>query len=86
MAVNGDRTNYVSLWNVSDMTSEDQKLDAALRAQVWPGFPVNPVQPNPIHTEMRLYRPQVRPMRSFGGRRVGRKNGYTSLSNYNNMP
>jgi len=86
MAVNGGLLDYVLLWDVSDMTSQDLKVAAAREAQRWPGPPVNPISPNPIPIDMAYYRPPVKPMPPLGGRDTRRGGGYVSLTNYNNLP
>ena len=61
-----------------------------MEARDWPGFPVDPINPNPIHVDfdkmnLKKIRADIPPL---GGRRT-RRGGppkYVSLSNYNNIP
>lgn len=81
---------YVLLWDVSDHSTIESKTNAFEEAMQWPGFPQDPISPNPIHVDiekvgMKMVKSNVPPL---GGRKTRRGTPplYTSLSNYNNLP
>lgn len=86
MIVHGSYYNYVLLQDVSDDSTTMAKVNAFLSAGEWPGFPKDPISPNPIPVNVGNYTPTVRPVPALGGRRVQRGRGYISLANYNNLP
>ena len=82
--------SYVLLWDISDRSTTETKVKAFHQAETWPGPPVDPIDPNPIHVNPKNigFGPKVKPTPSLGGRRTrrGEPPSYVSLSNYNNLP
>ena len=78
--------NYQRLWTVEDQTSMQQQMIYQQQAEVWPGFPVNPIEPNPINVQAGNFIGYTRPVPPLGGRHTERGKGYVGLSNYNNLP
>jgi len=83
---NGGMRDYVSLWSVEDHTPTFIKTQATKEAEMWHGFPSNPIAPVPIPVQTGKYIRKVRPTPPLGGRKTTRGGGYSSLSNYNNIP
>jgi len=86
MAAHGHTLDYVLLWSVSDNDPGWIEPNAIQKAGVWPGFPANPIQPNPIDVDTKKYVQNFPPMPPLGGRKTKRGQSYVSLSNYNNLP
>ncbi len=84
--------DYVLLWDVVDRTFETTKQDALVDASKWPGYPKDPIKPNPIDITKGIqnYAPfygQNIPDYPLYGRNSSRTyGGYASLSNYNVIP
>jgi len=78
---------YVLLWNAIDRTFEDVKQRSIQDASEWPGFPKDPIRPNPIENTGGVRLPVV-VERPLGGRKSSRTagGGYVSLANYNVIP
>lgn len=82
-----DSHAYLFLWSCEDDTTDSQRLSAMSQGSRWPGFPANPVEPNPIKVHVADYLRPIEPTPSLGGRKTSRrKGGYAGLSNYNNIP
>ncbi len=85
-------STYVLLWDAIDRTFEITKQNALADASKWPGYPKNPIQPNPIDISigMQNYAPYYGkniPDAPLYGRDTSRTyGGYASLSNYNVLP
>lgn len=78
--------NYRRLWTVEDRTPMELEMVYQRQAEVWPGFPVHPIEPNPIDVTAGEFIGYTRPEPPLGGRHTERGKGYCSLSNYNNLP
>ena len=78
---------YVLLWNAIDRTFEDVKQRSIQDASEWPGFPKDPIRPNPINNTEGVRLPIVVD-KPLGGRTSSRTagGGYASLANYNVLP
>jgi hypothetical protein len=84
---------HILLWDVIDRTFETTKEDALADATSWPGYPKNPIDPNPININYGIqnYAPfhgKNIPDYPLFGRKTSRaqNGGYVSLSNYNVLP
>lgn len=86
MAARGSYYQYVLLQDVSDDSTVMSKVNAYMEAQAWPGYPKNPISPNPIPVNVGRYTQTIKPTPSLGGRKTVRGRSYTSLANYNNIP
>lgn len=87
---NSNALSYVLLWDISDHSTTEIKVNALHQAESWPGFPSDPTNPNPIHVNPKNigFGSEVKPVPPLGGRRTRRGSPpkYVSLSNYNNLP
>ena len=86
---NLEKYSYVLLWDVTDHSTIETKLNAFRKATEWSGFPEDPINPDPIHIDLKKIQGEiVKPVVPLGGRRTKRGGppGYVSLSNYNNLP
>lgn len=77
--------SYTRLWKVEDHTNEYDKMFLQLKAQEWPGLPNYAIDPNPSNIPQNLkYSYKSSP--SLVDRKIKRRGGYMSLSNYNSIP
>ena len=85
-----NQLSYVLMWDVTDHSTIESQVDAYRQAMAWPGFPVNPISPNPINVNLEQISGGVtranNPPLGGGRTRRGGPPKYVSLSNYNNIP
>lgn len=77
--------SYTRLWDVEDHTNVYDKISLQLKAQEWPGLPIPSIDSNPSKIPQNL-KYNYRPSSSLVGRKIQRRGGYMSLSNYNSIP
>lgn len=79
--------SYIPLMEMFDTVPIETKVDAYLKSEEWPGYPVKPGNPLPLKIkDIDKYIPDVKPISPPGGRVFRRTQRYVFLSNYNNYP